>query len=158
MKARIMIAAFCGTIFTVSIYCVLTLLSRENAAALAVLSGLLFSVGISLYLFVHEIWLDRRYGEAEKAIASPVFFTADGNLQAGCEVRYGRVYFCESGIVFISAEKPYTTEELPLVHIEKYSFDNQRVTIRAADGRVCNIVTSNAQSLLKGLKERNWIL
>ncbi len=158
MKVRIMIAAFCGTISIIPIYCVFKLLFDKNAAVLTVLSGFLFSAGISLCLFVHEIWLDRRYGEAAKAIASPVFFIADGSFQKVRQVRFGRVYFCESGIVFISAEKPYTTEELSLVHIVEYCFDNQCVTIRAADGRVCSIVTSNVQSLLKELRERNWIL
>ena len=159
MKAKIFLSAFAGFLFGLIGYFVLLLLDIDQPFQLAVFSGLLFAILFFLVLGIYELIVGRRYKKFEKDIISPIFYQA-GTLIALSKknVRNGKVYFCETGIVLISLdEKPYLLEEILLQNIERYYFDNIHLNIYTNDGRVFILTFPNVQEAIIALKKHNWI-
>ena len=159
MKAKIFLSAFAGFLFGLIGYFVLLLLDIDQPFQLAVFSGLLFALLLFSFLGIYELIIERRYTKFEKDIISPIFYQT-GTLIALSKknVRNGKVYFCETGIVLISLdEKPYLLEEILLQNIERYYFDNIHLNIYTNDGRVFILTFPNVQEAIAALKKHNWI-
>lgn len=158
MKEIKYLSAFCGIFFGVLAYFLLLFVLPEAAVILSVLAGFLFGGFLFLALLIHDKRMNRQYSQLESTIQSPVFYKTSGNFNLGSNVRNGRIYFCEGGIVCASLdEKPWAVETLLLQTIEKYEFDHIHVNIYIDDGRVFLITTSDAPKILEILKKRDWI-
>ena len=159
MKAKIFLSAFGGFLFGLIGYFVLLLLDIDQPFQLAVFGGLLFALLLFSFLGIYELIIGRRYTKFEKDIISPIFYQT-GTLIALSKknVRNGKVYFCETGIVLISLdEKPYLLEEVLLQNIERYYFDNIHLNIYTNDGRVFILTFPNVKAAIAALKKHNWI-
>ena len=159
MKAKVFLSAFAGLLFGLLGYFVLLLLDIDQPFQLAAFSGTLFALLLFPVLGFYEIIVGRRYTKFEKDIISPIFYQT-GTLIALSKknVRNGRIYFCETGIVLISLdEKPYLLEEILLPNIERYYFDNIHLNIYTHDGRVFILTFPNVQEAIIALKKHNWI-
>ena len=159
MKAKVLLSAFAGFFFGLIGYFVLLLLDIDQPFQLAAFSVLLFSLLLFPVLGIYELIIGRRYTKFEKDIISPIFYQT-GTLIALSKknVRNGKVYFCETGIVLISLdEKPYLLEEVLLQNIERYYFDNIHLNIYTNDGRVFILTFPNVKEAIAALKKHNWI-
>ena len=159
MKAKVFLSAFAGFLFGLLGYFVLLLLDIDQPFQLAAFSGLLFALLFFPVLGIYEVIVERRYAKFEKNIISPIFYQT-GTLIAlnKKNVRNGKVYFCETGIVLITLdEKPYLLEEILLQNIERYYFDNIHLNVYTNDGRVFILTFPNVKEAIAALKKRNWI-
>ena len=159
MKAKAFLSAFAGFFFGLIGYFILLLLDIDQPFQLAAFSGLLFALLFFPVLGIYEVIVERRYAKFEKNIISPIFYQT-GTLIAlnKKNVRNGKVYFCETGIVLITLdEKPYLLEEILLQNIERYYFDNIHLNVYTNDGRVFILTFPNVKEAIAALKKRNWI-
>ena len=152
MGVQLLLAEFCGLLFTLCAYW----LCRQPV--LSLLSGLLFFLILFLFLRLHRARQDRNYAEFEKTITSPVFFRTEGNFRTDSGVRYGRVYFCEDGILCISLEtEPPVLDQLLPSDIEAFQFQTPYFYIHASDGRSFCLTGSDTEAMAAALKEKGWI-
>ena len=158
MKGRIFLSLFCGIVFGSIAYLVVSLFFSEYAFLYALVGGALFTLFLNVFLTIHEKWTDKRYSAIEKEIKSPIFYTANGNFDLGTEVRNGRIYFCEEGIVCVSLDKkPHACDVIPLSDIDRYEFDSIHMNLYLKDGRAFCIILPDANVVLEELKNKNWI-
>lgn len=143
---------------TITYFAVGQTCERELAFSLAVMAGTGFTLLLFAYLNIHFRKLEKQYAEAEKGILSPVFLKVNGNFDLGHGVKNANIYFCETGIIFISLdEKPYIIEELELEDFERCQYDDAHLNLYSNDGRKYSITTADVRLVLEKLREKDWI-
>jgi len=159
MKEKAFLSAFTGFFFTIISYFVLPWIKQQDALLISVLGGLVFFILLFLFLNVYGRIIDKRYAKFEKEISSPVFYKTNGNFTLGNgKIKNGNIYFCEAGIVCVSLEdKPYSLDEILLQDIERFQFDDNHLNIFAKDGRAFVITLPNAKTIIKALREKDWL-
>ena len=160
MKAQAFLSAILGFLFGLTGYIVLLILGMNQAFGLAVFSGLLFALLLFGYLVAHRSILNKRYAKFEEAFTAPVFYKTNGNLRFGSEkVKNGNIYFCETGILFVSLEgKPDSPEEIPVQDIDHFSYTLTQLNIFTNDGRLYVITVPKVDEIIDVLIRKGWIL
>ena len=159
MKAKVFLSAFTGFLFGLIGYFVLFLLDIDQPFQLAALSGLLSALLLFPVLVVYGNIMDKRYAKFEKEITSPIFYKTNGNFNLGNgKVKYGKVYFCEAGIVCVCLEeKPYTLDEILLQNIDHYTYTFSELNVFTNDGRLFVITVPSADEIIDLLMRKGWI-
>ena len=159
MKPLHMLSAILGGFFGLAVWWVMDIMVLENAVGFAFLSGILFSLLLSIFLHCYEKMLNRKYAAFEGKITSPIFHKANGNFQlADGTVKNGNIYFCEDGIVCVSLEEsPYSLDEIPASGIAWMRYDAIHLHIAAKDGRLFLLTMPEADTIVQLLKDRNWV-
>lgn len=159
MNTYLFLSAVTGFFFAGIGYILLQILGIPEPFLLCVACGSLFSLLLFCFLVIHGSITKRKYAEFEKNIRSPVFHKTSGNFAlADGRVRHGNIYFCEAGILCVSLDgRPHTVDEIPVLDIEKYQFDDIHLHISAKDGRCFLITLPDVPAVLAALREKDWI-
>ena len=128
------------------------------ALLLAVSSGVISAILLYIAIVISEKTTNKKYSVIEKELKIPFFYKSNGNFIIGNNVKNGNIYFCESGIVFVSVDvKPHAIENLSKSNIDTYKFENLCMTIYTKDGKTFLIMLPNAKDVLRKLQSKNWL-
>jgi hypothetical protein len=152
------LSAFVGIMFGVAVFTVILFIYPEDALLMGLLSYVLFTIMMWIFLKIHNKRINSKYAQLEKEFLSPYFYKTNGNFNFGNKVVNCNIYLFDDGFLFASLdEKPYRLEQLPIQRILKYEADNFHLNIYTTDDQVFVITTKDAAELIDKIREKGWI-
>ncbi len=155
---KVVLSLAMGACFAGIAFLIVSCIDPKSAAVLAVLAFGFFALFLHMVLTISEKQINKKYSIIEKGLEISFFYKTKGNFNLGNAVRNGNIYFCETGIVFISVDrKPYLIGELSKSDIDGYEFEKIYMNIYTTDGRLFLITLPDAENVLKKLQEHRWL-
>lgn len=157
MQGKIFLSLIVGVIMGGVTLAVGLVLATDIALALGLLVLALSAMAMHVILSIVEVRVNRQYAKIERLFKSPILYRTVANFNLGNGVVNGRVYICQSGIVFASIDQtPYAVQQIPAEQLERYEQEEINLRLYTKDGREYHLVLPDAPEVIEAIKANYW--